>query len=89
MARLGSRDRGLYTHVGTDRGSTIFSVSWGKLMDKDLAAYVLNARHDLAVARSTVVDHLTGPNDVYAKVAILQDLDAVDEGLRRIARGTE
>jgi hypothetical protein len=46
-------------------------------------ALIRNARESLAVARSTVIDHLTSPNDIYAKISILQDLDSVDDSLRR------
>ena len=46
-------------------------------------ALIRNARESLAVARSTVIDLLTSPNDIYAKISILQDLDSVDDSLRR------
>ncbi|AIK69318.1 hypothetical protein SEA_YEET_101 [Mycobacterium phage Yeet] len=46
-------------------------------------ALVRNALQYLAAARSTVIDHLTGPNDLYAKVEILQDLDSVDHYLKK------
>ena len=46
-------------------------------------ALLRNARESLAVARSTVIDLLTSPNDIYAKISILQDLDSVDDSLRR------
>jgi hypothetical protein len=56
----------------------------GTLSDADqVDALIRNARHSLSVVRSTVVDHLSSPNDLHAKVAILQDLDSVDDSLRR------
>ncbi len=51
--------------------------------DDERDALLRNARESLAVARSTVIDHLTSPNDIYAKISILQDLDSVDDSLRR------
>jgi hypothetical protein len=49
-------------------------------------AYAANARVELARVRSTVHDGLTGKNDLLLKVSLLQDVDAVDEILRKVLR---
>lgn len=59
------------------------SVPSARELDDERDALIRNARESLAVARATVIDHLTSPNDVYAKISILQDLDSVDDSLRR------
>lgn len=49
----------------------------------DLHAYIVNAQIDLERLRSTIHDGLTGRNDLYLKVSLLQDLDAAEANLQR------
>ncbi|QBI98736.1 hypothetical protein SEA_BOBBY_106 [Mycobacterium phage Bobby] len=49
-------------------------------------ARIFNALEYLAEARSTVVDHLSAPSDVYARQAIVQDLDLAESNLRKALR---
>lgn len=49
----------------------------------EMSAYVTNAMVSIAEARSTVIDLLTSPNDIYVKVSIVADLDAAEHNLRK------
>lgn len=49
----------------------------------EMSAYVTNALGSIAEARSTVIDLLTSPNDIYVKVSIVSDLDAAEHNLRK------
>lgn len=51
-------------------------------MNDEVEAYVRNARVQLAELAGTVHDGLTGRNDLFLKVGLLQDIDAVDKSLR-------
>lgn len=48
-------------------------------------ARIAHALDLLDLARSTIIDHLSFPNDAYARMEILQDLDAAAEAIRKVA----
>ncbi|QGJ93738.1 hypothetical protein SEA_HANNACONDA_97 [Mycobacterium phage Hannaconda] len=50
---------------------------------RETEALIRNALEYLAEARSTVIDHLSAPNDIYARLTIVQDLGLVEDNLRK------
>lgn len=46
-------------------------------------AYIANARHSLDELRSLVHDGFSSPNDLFLKVSLLQEIDAIDTNLRK------
>lgn len=46
-------------------------------------AYVQHALFILAELRSTIIDGLTSPGDLYLKTTLLQDADSVRDALER------
>ena len=52
-------------------------------MDIEAQAYVRNALYYLDALRSTVHDGLTGRNDLFLKMSLLQDIDASEANLRK------
>jgi hypothetical protein len=48
-------------------------------------AHLLNALENLTLLRSTINDGLTGKNDLYLKISLLQDVEAVEVSLRKAA----
>ena len=52
-------------------------------MDSEARALVMNAQQHLDLLRSTIHDGLTNQSDLFLKVSLLQDLEAVDQSLSR------
>lgn len=49
----------------------------------EIAALISNALFHLDILRSTIHDGLTGKNDLFLKVSLLNDLDAVQSSLQK------
>ena len=50
-------------------------------MIDDAKAYIADAQFHLRILRSTIHDGLTGKNDLYLKLTLLDDLDAAEAAL--------
>lgn len=50
----------------------------------EIQAHVCNVIEDLAVLESDIVDYLSSPNDVWAKTAFIQDINAMRAKLSKV-----